>query len=127
MAELAIISETGMFHSACRCTYGPVVEWYGFSPAQSRTAVGAGSVKTDSRTAFINHLIAFDVPDMTLRAAITAACEKYKDATYALGVRDCVSFSADVARGVGLGVPLVNMTPYGLIQILSVNPYKTLL
>jgi hypothetical protein len=39
---------------------------------------------------------------------------------------DCVSFSADVARNVGLAVPLVNLTPYGLIQILRVNSYTKL-
>lgn len=126
MAELAIISETGMFHSAARCTYGTVVEWYGFTPARSRNPVSPGMVQTTSREAFINHLIAFDIPDAKLRESIAAARSRYGDAKYVLGVRDCVSFTADVARGVGLAVPIVNMTPYGLIQILRVNPYKTL-
>lgn len=126
MAELAISSETGMFHSACRCTFGATVQWYGFTPAKFRSPMGAGAVHTDARDSYINHLIAFDVPDATLKAAIAAACAQYETATYVLGVRDCVSFSADVARGAGLAVPLVNMTPYGLIQILRVNSYKSL-
>lgn len=126
MGELAIISETGMFHSACRCTYGNVVEWYGFTPARARNPIAAGQVQVTDRTAYINHLIAFDVPEKLLKAAITAAVSQYRSATYILGVRDCVSFSAEVARGAGLAVPLVNMTPWGLVQILRVNSYKTL-
>lgn len=126
MAELAIISETGMFHSAARCTYGAIVEWYGFQPSKARNPIAPGLVQTTSRAAYVNHLIAFDVPDARLRTAIADVCRQYETAQYILGVRDCVSFTADVARGVGLAVPMVNMTPWGLIQILRVNSYKTL-
>jgi hypothetical protein len=74
----------------------------------------------------INHSIPFDFSEGVLRNAINMAVGKYATATYVVSVVDCVSFSADVARNVGLAVPLVNLTPYGLIQILRVNSYTKL-
>jgi hypothetical protein len=126
MAQLTIISETGMFHSVCRCTWPDGVKWYGFAPVKHREPHGQGAVHTESRAQYINHYISFDISDFLLRSAIGKAVEKYKAATYTIGVRDCVSFSADVARGCNLAVPLVNMTPWGLVQILRVNNYTEL-
>ena len=124
MADLTIITETGMFHSAARCTYVDKVEWYGFKPKSHRSPVGAGMVDRSDRRAMINHIISFDIDDPTLRNAITSVVAKYDDKTYALGVCDCVSFTADLARGVGLKVPALNFTPYGFLQILAVwNTY----
>jgi hypothetical protein len=60
MAELTIISETGMFYSACRCTYGGTVEWYGFAPIKKGSPAGPGAVHRDARDALINHSISFD-------------------------------------------------------------------
>ncbi len=127
MAELAIISETGMFHSLCRCTYGSDVKWYGYAPVIKSRPVGAGTVHTEARPKLINHLIAFDIQDAILQNAITDVSAKYANTIYVVTVHDCVSFSADVARAVGLAVPLVNMTPFGLIEILRVNRYTRLI
>lgn len=123
MAKLAIISETGMFHSLCRCTFGHQEEWYGFAPVKKSSPHGPGAVHPEARPRLINHLIEFEVSDATLRAALRTVVPKYATATYTVGVKDCVSFSADVARAVGLMVPATNMTPWGLIQILRVNPH----
>ena len=125
MAELAIISETGMFHSLCRCTYGADVKWYGFAPIQKSSPHGPGAVHTQARPQLVNHMITFDVPDPILTRAIDEVSAKYKDAVYTVLFKDCVSFTADVCRAVGLAVPMVNMTPWGLIQILRVNPHTS--
>jgi hypothetical protein len=119
MADLMFISETGMFHSACRCTSPSMVEWYGFKPKKHLAPAGPGFVDRSDRSAFINHSVTFDVNDATLRAVISKVARQYATKTYAVTVRDCVSFSADVARQVGLRVPLVNMTPYGFIKVLA--------
>ena len=42
-------------------------------------------------------------------------------ATYAVGVKDCVSLSADVAWWSGLKVTHVNMTPFGLVVFLKLH------
>jgi hypothetical protein len=119
MGELTIISETGMFHSACRYTIGQSASWIGFKPRTHRAPIGPGLVDTSDRTASINHTISFAVADTTLIAAANAVSALYLPKTYVLGVCDCVSLSADFARQVGLAVPAVNMTPYGLILILA--------
>jgi hypothetical protein len=124
MAQLTIITETGMFHSACRCTWGQPSGWWGFKPRTHRAPMGPGLVDTSDRTASIKHLISFQVDDGRLRTAIDKVAADYATATYILTVRDCVSFSADVARAAGLSVPAVNITPYGFIAILAVwNQY----
>ena len=74
----------------------------------------------------INHLISFDLPEFALKMAVANVSKKYINTTYTVTVRDCVSFTADVARAVGLMVPMVNMTPWGLIQILRMNPHTDL-
>lgn len=124
MAQLTIISETGMFHSACRCTFGTSVQWYGFKPKAHRSPKGPGFVDRSDRTSSINHTITFEVDDALLRSAISAAVGMYDDTEYTVGVRDCVSFSADLARKARLRVPSVNISPYGFIQTLALwNEY----
>jgi hypothetical protein len=126
MAELMFISETGMFHSACRCDCGGRIEWYGFKPRRHRSPAGAGFVDRSDRSAFVNHSITFDVSGLSLRAAVDKVAHKYANKTYVLGVCDCVSFTADVARQVGLLVPLLNYTPYFFIQVLALwNSYES--
>jgi hypothetical protein len=119
MAKLKFITETGMFHVACRCETKGRVEWYGFKPLKHRVAVSPGFVDMSDRSALLNHCIAFDVPDSALQGSLTTARARYNGETYVLGVKDCVSFGADIARGAGLRVPLVNMTPYGFIRTLA--------
>ena len=61
---------------------------------------------------------------LRLRSALTKVTRDYTGATYVLSVKDCVSFSADIARRAGLAVPPVNITPYGFLEILAVwNDY----
>jgi hypothetical protein len=124
MAKLKIITETGMFHVACRCDWQGRVEWYGFKPVRHRVPVSPGFVDTSDRSALLNHHITFEVPDSLLSFSVEKAKKSYKDETYILAVKDCVSFSADIARGAGLGVPAVNLTPYGFIPTLALwNKY----
>ena len=118
MGALKIISETGMFHSACEVTIGGAVDWYGFQPASARNPVSAGKVDRSNRSAYINHFAIFTVSDGVLRYAIDKAAADYASKNYILGVVDCVSFTADVARNCGMGVPLVNLSPYGFLQTL---------
>ena len=126
MAELMIISETGMFHSAVRCTWGTTVEWYGFKPKTHSAPAGAGMVDRSDRSALVNHSITFAVTDALLRVAIDQVANAYAGKTYVVTMCDCVSFTAEVARQVGLGVPRVNITPYGLIQLLAFwNTYQS--
>lgn len=127
MGQLWIISVTGAIpHSACYFDYAKATYadgWMGFAPAAHHSPgwpkATPGKVYTDSEDHRINHGVIFDVPDAVLLHAAGTVFEQYKAKGYKLGVCDCVSFSADVARQCGLGVPLVNMTPYGLIQILA--------
>ncbi len=122
MGKLKIISVTGAVpHTACFFDYADVLRednWRGFGPAAHHRPAGQGKVFTDDETYRINHAITFEVPDTILTQACNRVSNQYRDKYYALGICDCVSFSADVARECGLGVPLINMTPYGLIQIL---------
>jgi hypothetical protein len=75
----------------------------------------------------INHSIMFDFTEVILRRAITETARDYRRKVYCLGVCDCVSFSADVARRCGLLVTVANWTPYGLIQGLTWhNDYRAL-
>lgn len=125
MGKLQIISVTGsMPHSACFFDYADITYrdgWRGFAPAAHRTPIGAGRVYDTDESGRINHQITFEVPDTTLLNACNSVTAKFANARYILGVRDCVSFSADVASACGLGVPLINMTPYGLIRILQAH------
>ena len=125
MAELKIITETGMFHSACQFTFSGDVQWRGFQPAVHRTPVSPGKVERTDRTQYINHFIRITVDEALLRTAMNVATTVYSTKTYTLGKVDCVSFSADVARSCLLRVPDVNMTPYGLIGMLKFwNDYE---
>lgn len=119
MAELTFISETGMFHSAVRGTWGKHVEWYGFKPKAHMTPAGAGFVDRSDRTKQINHSVTFHLSDGLLHAALKAATAKYHAKFYVVTVCDCVSYTADVARLIHLKVAKVNITPYGLIETLA--------
>jgi len=124
MAELMIISEIGMFHSACRCSWGNTVEWYGFKPQHHRKPKDQGFVDRSDRSAFVNHYIKFDVNDAVLRAAVWKVASDYATRAYVVTVCDCVSFTADVARQAWLRVPAVNITPWGFIEVLALwNQY----
>jgi len=126
MAQLTFISETGMFHSACRCTWATGVEWYGFKPRAHRRPAGEGMIDRTDRSTFTNHSITFTVNDALLRSAVASVAAVYSAKTYVLAVCDCVSFTAEVARRVHLRVPLVNISPYGFIQILALwNKYDS--
>jgi hypothetical protein len=124
MGQLWIISVTGAVpHSACHFAYtGPNYQdsWLGFTPSVHRKPYSShGKVDTDSEAHRINHAIIFEVVDTVMAEATKRVTQKYSSGPYILGVRDCVSLSADVARQCGLGVPAINMTPYGLIEILA--------
>ncbi len=123
MGKLQIISVTGaMPHSACFFDFADIKYqdgWRGFAPAAHHSPIGAGKVYTDDESARINHQITFEIPDSTLLRACNLVTTQYTNRRYIVTVCDCVSFSADVARQCGLGVPRVNITPWGLIKILQ--------
>src|SRR4051812_42675030 len=128
MGQLWIISVKGAVpHSACFFDYEAADQkdgWLGFGPATHRRPVSSGKVFTDDETYRLNHGISFEVIDTVMSEAADKARKQYSSGPYVRGTRDCVSFSADVARLCNLNVPLINMTPYGLIQILAVwNDY----
>lgn len=126
MGQIMFISETGMFHSACRCTWTGETEWYGFKPREHLSPKGPGMVDRTSRSAFINHSITFNVDDGLLRSAVRGVAREYANKTYIVTVCDCVSFTADVARRIGLRVPAINITPYGFIETLALwNHYES--
>jgi len=119
MAQIKFITETGMFHVACRCQIKGRVEWYGFKPIKGMEPVYPGYVDTSDRSALINHWVTFGIDDAVLQNAINSVRTQYTGAIYAVGVKDCVSFAADIARKIGLRVPRINLTPYGFIKILE--------
>jgi hypothetical protein len=120
MARLAIVTETGMFHAACRCNWLNRIEWYGFKPRAHRAPAGPGYVDRSDRSTFIYHSIVFEVPDARLAAGSISTARKYDGTFYAVSIHDCVSFAADFARSVGLNVPPVNITPFGFIEVLGI-------
>ncbi len=136
MAELLFITETGMLHSACRVTfgtftsleesasdlvYGVAPKWYGFKPCTNLAPIGKGKVDNSDRSSFINHSIKFSISDRVIKPVIDNVASEFANATYVVGITDCVTFTAEVARRCGLGVPLLNFTPYGFLQILAVH------
>jgi hypothetical protein len=124
MGQLWVISVTGSIpHSACYFDYSGVVYkdgWLGFAPAKRRRLYAPGKIFTDDEDHRINHGIIFDVPDTLLEEAATKVKRMYVDKSYIAGIRDCVSFSADVARLCGLNVPDGPiMLPYELLMLLA--------
>ena len=114
-----------MFHSALCANFGGDDEWYGYAPIKHRSTRGPGSVHRDDRSAFINHEITFIVDDTVLRSGIDRACVEYRGTTYTVTIHDCVSFTAQVARNIGLSVTRGNLTPYGFILSLAAyNSYE---
>ena len=132
MGQLWIISVKGAVpHSACFFAFTEVTYadgWLGFGPAKHRSPgwprATPGKLFTDDETYRLNHGIVFDIPEARLLLARKTVFAAYGVKEYKVGVCDCVSFTADVARKCSLGVPLINFTPYGLIEILAVwNKY----
>lgn len=129
MGQLWIISVTGAVpHCACHFDYTDIKykdSWLGFMPSKRRRPYTShGTPDTESEAHRINHGIIFEVADTVMAKAAKQVGEQYSSGPYILGVRDCVSLAADVACRCGLGVPAINMTPFGLIQILAVwNQY----
>lgn len=121
MGFLTVISETGMFHSASLFEIGAParLEWRGFHPQAHHSPMGSGEIDRSNREPYINHYARFAVDDGTLLAALQRADQGWGSAFYTIGVQDCVSLSADIARWCGLSVPRLNMTPYGLIWALT--------
>lgn len=127
MGHLTVISETGMFHSAVlfEIDTGRRREWRGFHPRTHHAPMGGGEVDRTDREPYINHYARFAVADATLLSALQRAEQDWATAYYTIGVQDCVSMSADVARACGLVVPRVNMTPYGLVSALVTSNRPT--
>src|SRR3954462_5154100 len=124
MGYLTVMSETGFFHSAVLIewdSYPGQQYWYGFKPNVNKAPVWSGHIDKSDRKKFINHYIRYQVSDGLLDYAYFQMWIKYGSATYAVGVKDCVSLSADVAWWSGLKVTYVNMTPFGLVVFLKLH------
>lgn len=123
MGFLTVISETGMFHSAVllQRDAGDDGRWYGFKPNVNKMPMWSGHVDRSDRTDFVNHYARFAVENPLLDDAERVIDETYARGFYAIGVKDCVSLSADVAEACGLSVAIANFTPYGLLIYLKVN------
>jgi len=115
MAELLITTETGVFHTACRFTWGAKVEWRGFKPKTHLAPIDQGYVDHSNRGGMINHSASFTISDAILYSTLNLISDKYDDSRYVLFIRDCVSFSADVGRSAGLAVPTRNLSPIGFL------------
>ena len=114
MAQLAILTEKGMFHAACRCDWGNRVDWYGFKPKAHLAPAGPGYVDRSDRSKLVNHSITFEVDDARLHVGAISTTRKYDGTIDAVTIHDCVSFAADFSRSIGLNVPLVNITPFAI-------------
>ena len=116
-----IITETGMFHSAARVTIKGQTTWYGFKPTAHLAPDWAGHVDTSNRTKDIKAWASWDIDDALLQAAVDKETKAYGRAPYAVGVKDCVSFTADFCRDCKMKVTTFNMTPYGFLQYLKAH------
>jgi hypothetical protein len=123
MAKVMIVATTGVPHSAVFIDYKDIKyrdKWISFEP---------GSHFTNGRVVEwsfeVENAITFDIPDTVVARAEKNVVADYADSFYFIGVRDCVSFSADFARYCNLMTTTANMTPYGFILGLSYyNDYE---
>ena len=123
MAKVMIVATTGVPHSASYIQYDSIKyrdKWISFEP---------GSHFTNGRVVEwsfqIENAITFDIPDTVVNLAEKQVVQEYTGSTYFIGVRDCVSFSADFASYCGLVTTYFNYTPYGFILGLSYyNQYE---
>lgn len=102
MASVMFISETGFPHSACRVGMD---RWYGFKPAIPKTPLSKGVVDRSSRSAHVKTFVTLRVSDEAVERAVERTLADYKGDWYCLGVKDCVSFTADLAEAMGLQIP----------------------
>jgi hypothetical protein len=123
MAKVMIVSTTGVPHSATFIDYKDLKyadRWISFEPGSHFTN---GQVVDWSFE--VENAITFDIPDTTVYQAEKQVREQYTGSTYFIGVRDCVSFSADFASYCGLMTTSANFTPYGFLLALSYyNKYE---
>lgn len=123
MAKVMIVATTGVPHSASFIDYKDIKyqdKWISFEPGSHFT-----NGKVVEWSFEVENAITFDIPDTRVYEAAKKVVEQYTDSTYFIGVRDCVSFSADFASYCGLMTTSANFTPYGFILALSYyNKYE---
>ena len=117
MAGLVISNETGTPHAAVLLHFLPPAKprWLGFFP-NGELFLKTGVVNDDSRDSLIENYIRFEVSEAKLNRILESLVAQYNTKDYNLGICDCVSFAADACRTAGIGVPLINSTPYGLVK-----------
>ncbi len=153
MSFLTVINESGVPpHSTCLFEWGDAhpkrLKWYGYFPTNVSLLPSVhklplvrdlplvpylarhvedlavkGRVETEDRTQYITSYVRFEVLDSSLRLSEIMMDTDWRGCTYVIGVRDCVSMAAAVAKKCGLYVPFMNMTPTGLVEFL--NLYNT--
>jgi hypothetical protein len=102
MGSVTFISETGWAHAAIKVNNR---DWYGFKPIVPKTPTAPGFVDRSDRTFEIKHSVTFTIDDAKIQVAVPAIVGRYAKDWYVVGIRDCVSFVADIAEALGLQIP----------------------
>lgn len=142
MGYLTVISETGIFHSACKLEFSdnPRTEWLGWQPyweepekERNKQSVdmardmnlleGApetfrGRIDPVSRETLTNHWVKLKVSDRDLKIGRSRAIGEFRDKPFT-GWHNCVDFSRALAVGCGLEVGSVILLPYDLLVMLD--------
>jgi len=102
MGRVMFISETGFPHSACQVD-GEA--WYGYKPSIPKSPLAPGVVDRSPRTFHVKTFVTLEVADDAIGAAVARVIASYKGDWYCVGVKDCVTFTADLAEAMGLTIP----------------------
>jgi hypothetical protein len=96
------ISETGFPHSACQVDGD---RWYGYKPSIPKSPLAKGIVDRSSRALHVKTFVTLTVADDAIEAALAKILRDYRGDWYCVGVKDCVTFTADLAEAMGLIIP----------------------
>jgi hypothetical protein len=102
MASVMFISERGFPHAAVNINNK---DWYGFKPRVPKMALSPGVIDRSNLTANVKHSVTFTIDDAKVVSATQPILLRYQSSWYKGGVRDCVTFVADLAEAMGLQIP----------------------
>ncbi len=97
---------TDVSHVACLLEYpGQAPRWLGFGPRMKYKLAAAGGLHTGSLENELVRYVRFRLAPADLQRAEAVVRRRYAEATYLIGIRDCVTFVIDLAAAAGLEVP----------------------